>query len=174
MAGNDAISLKHELDGGAIDPCPDDMLDSVDRRILNIIQSSFPLESRPYAVIGRAVGVSEEEAFSRVQKMKGRKTIRRIGANFDAAKLGFRSTLCAAKVPEAKLAAFVAEVNAHPGVTHNYLRSHEYNVWFTCIAPSWEMLCAIVDGIADKMGIAVLNLPMTRLYKVKVDFKMEK
>ena len=55
MTGKDTISPRHELDGGAIDPCPDDMLDSVDRRILNIIQSSFSLESRPYAVIGRAV-----------------------------------------------------------------------------------------------------------------------
>lgn len=174
MIDEDRCSPGRELDGGTIDPRPDDMLDSVDRHILNIIQSSFPLESRPYAAIGRTVGVSEEEAFTRVQKMKERKTIRRIGANFDSAKLGFRSTLCAAKVPEAMLAAFVDEVNAHPGVTHNYLRSHEYNVWFTCIAPSWDALCAIVDGIADKMGIQILNLPATRLYKVKVDFKMEK
>lgn len=162
-----------ELDGGSIEPHTDGMLDAADRRILNIIQSSFPLESRPYAAIGRTVGISEEEAFARVQKMKEKKTIRRVGANFNSAKLGFKSTLCAAKVPPDKLDAFVAEVNAHPGVTHNYLRSHEYNVWFTCIAPSWETLCAVIDGISEKTGIAVLNLPATQLYKVKVDFQLE-
>jgi DNA-binding Lrp family transcriptional regulator len=173
MSDKDISRSERELDGGSIAPHPDNMLDSVDRHILNIIQSSFPLESRPYAAIGRTVGVSEEEAFARVQKMKQRKTIRRIGANFNSAKLGFRSTLCAAKVPEEKLTTFVAEVNAHPGVTHNYLRSHAYNVWFTCIAPSWEELCTVIDGIADKTGIAILNLPATRLYKVKVDFQLE-
>lgn len=61
--------------------------------------------------------------------------IRRLGANFQSAKLGFRSTLCAAKVPEEQLEQFIAEVNAIPGVTHNYLRNHSYNIWFTLIGP---------------------------------------
>lgn len=171
---NEATSSPEcELDGGTIAPSPDDILDSVDRHILNIIQSSFPLESRPYAVIGRAVGVSEEEAFARVQKMKERKTIRRIGANFNSAMLGFRSTLCAAKVPVEKLAAFVAEINAHPGVTHNYLRSHAYNVWFTLIGPSWTEICNDLETITLKTGYEILNLPATRLYKVKVNFQFQ-
>ena len=68
--------------------------------------------------------------------------------------------------------AFVAEVNAQPGVTHNYLRKHEYNIWFTCIGPSWDAVCAILDGIAQRTGIPILNLPATKLYKIKVDFQM--
>jgi DNA-binding Lrp family transcriptional regulator len=162
-----------ELDGGTIDPSPDAMLDAVDRRILGLIQASFPLDPRPYAVIGQAVGVSEQEAFDRVRKMKARKIIRRLGANFHSAKLGFRSTLCAAKAPEDSLGAFVAEVNSHPGVTHNYLRNHEYNIWFTCIGPSWEAICSLLEEITRKTGIPVLNLPATRLYKIKVNFQME-
>lgn len=162
-----------ELDGGLIDPHPDDMLDSIDRRILNIIQSSFPLEARPYAAIGRAIGISEKDAFTRVQKMKERNTIRRIGANFDSGKLGFRSTLCAAKVPEDKLESFIASVNKHPGVTHNYLRSHIYNVWFTLIGPSWEDVCAVLEELTRRTRVDILNLPATRLYKVKVDFQFE-
>ena len=86
---------------------------------------------------------------------------------------GSRSTLCAAKVPEDKLESFVAEVNSLPGVTHNYLRSHAYNVWFALIGPSWEEVCAVIEKITQKTGIEILNLPATRLYKVKVDFKMD-
>ncbi len=162
-----------ELDGGAIDSSPDAMIDAVDRRILSLIQSSFPLESRPYAVIGEAAGISEDEAFDRVRALKKRKIIRRIGANFQSAKLGFRSTLCAAKVPEEALESFAAEVNRHVGVTHNYLRDHEYNVWFTCIGPSWQAVCDLLDGITAATGIPILNLPAETLYKIKVDFQME-
>jgi DNA-binding Lrp family transcriptional regulator len=165
--------IERELDGGRLDDIPDAMLDAEDRRILSLIQSSFPLESRPYAAIGEACGLSEREAFDRVQKMKQRKIIRRIGANFQSAKLGFRSTLCAAKVPDHALDAFISEVNSHVGVTHNYLRNHAYNVWFTCIGPSWEEVCALLDGISRKTGIAIINLPAEKLYKIKVDFQME-
>ncbi len=161
---------EQELDGGTLDASPEGMLDSVDRRILGVIQSRFPLESRPYAVIGEELGLAEEEVLERVRALKKRKIIRRLGANFQSAKLGFRSSLCAAKVPDAALEAFIAEVNRHPGVTHNYLRDHAYNVWFTLIAPSWEALCDTLEGISRSTGIAVLNLPATRLYKIKVDF----
>ena len=164
---------EQELDGGAIDANPDVMLDAVDRRILSIIQSSFPLESRPYKAIGKQAGISEEEALDRVRVLKKRKIIRRLGANFQSAKLGFRSTLCTAKVPDRDMESFVAAVNEYPGVTHNYLRDHEYNIWFTLIGPSWEAVCGTLDEITSNTGISILNLPATRLYKIKVDFQME-
>lgn len=162
------------LDGGAIDALPEgEGLDAVDKRILGIIQSGFPLEKRPYAVIGQQAGISEEEAFARVRDMKARKIIRRIGANFSSQHLGFHSTLCAAKVPQEGLEDFTAEVNSHPGVTHNYLRDHEYNIWFTCIGESKEAVAALLAGITEKTGIPILNLPAERLYKIKVDFQMD-
>lgn len=151
----------------------DSMMDAVDKRILDIIQTGFPIEPRPYAIIGEQVGVTEAEALARVRALRARKVIRRIGANFDSWKLGFRSTLCAAKVPQDKMDAFVAEVNSHVGVTHNYLRKHEYNVWFTCIGPSWDSVCALLDGITAKTGIPILNLPASKLYKIRVDFRMD-
>lgn len=149
-----------------------DMLDQIDKRILDVIQSDFPLESRPYAVIGEKCGVTEAEALARVRAMKERRLIRRMGANFQSAKLGFRSTLCAAKVPDEAMDGFVAEVNRHVGVTHNYLRNHEYNIWFTCIGPSWDSVCATLAEITEKTGIPILNLPATKLFKIKVDFQM--
>ena len=148
--------------------------DANDRKILDIIQTGFPLEARPYAVIGAAVGLSEAEVFKRVGTMRESGHIRRMGANFDSQKLGFKSTLCAAKVPEDKLADFIREVNAHPGVTHNYLRDHEYNVWFTVIDRDMNAISRVVDEIAEKTGIRALNLPATAIYKIRVDFPLER
>ncbi len=150
-----------------------EVMDSIDRKLLDIIQTAFPLVSRPYEELGRQLGISEEEALSRVKAMKEKKIIRRLGANFQSAKLGFRSTLCGAHVPEEKLDSFIAEVNALPGVTHNYLRNHEFNVWFTLIGPSWDDVCATLKDLEERTGIAIMNLPAEKLFKIRVDFQME-
>ncbi|MCG8529294.1 MAG: AsnC family transcriptional regulator [Desulfovibrionales bacterium] len=147
-------------------------LSSTDRKVLNIIQSGFPIASRPYEVIGEQVGITEAEALATVRALKERNVIRRLGANFNSRGLGWRSTLCAAKVPEDKLDAFIAEVNSHPGVTHNYLRAHDFNIWFTFIGPNWDAVVSTLDAITEKTGIEILNLPATALYKIKVDFNL--
>ena len=148
-------------------------LNDADKKILDIIQSNFPLSSRPYKVIGDEIGMEEEEVLANVLTLKKQGMIRRLGANFQSKKLGFRSTLCAAKVPDDKLDLFIQEVNAKKGVTHNYLRKHEYNVWFTLIGPSWENVCETLAGITAKTGIEILNLPATKLFKIRVDFAMQ-
>lgn len=148
-------------------------MDIIDRKLLDIIQTAFPLVPRPYEALGRELGISEEEALARVKAMKERRIIRRLGANFQSAKLGFRSTLCGAHVPEEKLDAFIAEVNALPGVTHNYLRNHEFNVWFTLIGPSWESVCNTLKELTERTGVPVMNLPAEKLFKIRVDFQME-
>ena len=148
-------------------------MDIIDRKLLDIIQTAFPLVPRPYEALGKELGISEEEALSRVKAMKEKKIIRRLGANFQSAKLGFRSTLCGAHVPEDKLENFIAEVNALPGVTHNYLRNHEFNVWFTLIGPSWDSVCDTLKGIEERTGVTVMNLPAEKLFKIRVDFQME-
>ncbi len=145
-----------------------------DKQILDIIQTDFPLDPRPYAVIGKKVGLTEAETLSRVRALKQKGVIRRIGANFQSKKLGWHSTLCAACVPEEKLEEFVAEVNSHPGVTHNYLRRHKQNVWFTYIGPSRESVRDSLLEISRKTGIEILNLPAKNMFKIKVDFPMGK
>ncbi len=157
----------------APDAAPDDdRLDATDRRILDVIQTDFPLAPRPYAVLGQRLGLSEDEVFARVRALRRRRIIRRLGANFQSAKLGFVSTLCAARVPEERLEAFIAAVNAEPGVTHNYLRDHAYNVWFTLISPSREASRAVLDSLTRRTGVPILNLPATKLFKIRVDFRM--
>ena len=104
------------------------LLDELDRLILNEIQSNLPIEPRPYQVLAEKLKCSEEEVLRRVQEMKDRDLIRRIGANCNSRKLGYTSTLCAAKVPSHLLERFVEVVNSYTGVTHNYRREHEYNI----------------------------------------------
>ncbi len=99
--------------------------------------------------------------------------IRRIGGNFNSKSLNFTSTLCAAKVPEEKMDTFVQVVNRYPGVTHNYLRNHEYNVWFTFIAPNILYIDNALKEISKDSGVSeILNLPAVKTFKIKVDFEI--
>jgi len=146
------------------------LLDDLDRAILNEIQSHFPLTPRPYAEVGERVGAPESEVLRRVQAMFDAGIIRRIGANFTSRKLGYTSTLCAAPVPREKLEGFIAAVNRYPEVTHNYLRTHHFNVWFTLIAESPERLHQILAEISLATGVELLSLPAREIFKIKVDF----
>ena len=148
-------------------------LDEMDRMILNEIQSHFPIEARPYQVLGEKLGCSEEEALQRVQDLKDREVIRRIGANCNSRKLGYTSTLCAAKVPSNLMERFVEVVNSYMGVTHNYRRDHDYNIWFTLIAPSEEKIERILREIIELTEVGeVISLPAERLFKIQVDFEV--
>jgi siroheme decarboxylase len=148
-------------------------LDRIDRSILNEMQSHFPLKIRPYQEIAKRLGLDEAEVLEKVKKMTEGGIIRRIGANFNSRKLGFTSTLCAAKVPADKLPLFVSVVNRFPGVTHNYERPGEYNIWFTFIAESSEIIDAALADIKEQTGISdLISLPATRLFKIRVDFEV--
>jgi len=148
-------------------------MDAYDRQILDIIQSHYPISARPYADVGAQLGLTEAEALARVRAMKERGIVRRIGANFNSQTLGWQSTLCAARVPEDQVETFVAEVNRHQGVTHNYLRQHSYNVWFTFIGPDMAAVRKNLAAVTLATGISILNLPAEKLFKIKVDFAME-
>jgi DNA-binding Lrp family transcriptional regulator len=148
-------------------------MDASDRRILNVIQTAFPLDAEPYRRIAQQVGLTEDEAFDRIRKLREIGMIRRIGAVFDPKKLGFVSTLCAARAPEEKLRAFVAHVNSYPGVTHNYRRNHDYNVWFTFIAADEDELNRFLDDVREKTGVAdLISLRAVRTFKINARFDL--
>lgn len=145
-------------------------MDTLDKQIVTLIQSGFPLSQRPYADIGKQVGISEDEAISRIRAIKESGEIRRMGASFDSRKLGYTSTLCAVHVPSEKMEAAVAAVNHYHNITHNYERNHYYNMWFTVIAPSRARIGEILHEIEEKAGVGpIINLPATRLFKIQVD-----
>jgi siroheme decarboxylase len=148
-------------------------MDLTDKNILNEIQSGFPVTSRPFLEIGNRLGLSEDEVIECIKRLKEDGIIRRIGGNFNSRKLGFTSTLCAARVPEEKIAVFVEAVNSYRGVTHNYLRKNAYNIWFTFIAPDMSTIENSLKEIALKTGVNdILNLPAEKMYKIKVDFEV--
>jgi len=148
-------------------------MDELDRKIINELQFRFPITPRPYAKIGERLGISEREVIERIKQLKKGGYIRRIGANFNSEKLGFVSTLCAAKVPKKKIADFVKVVNRYKGVTHNYQRKDEFNIWFTFIAPTMEDVEKALEEIRKETGIKeVYNLPATKTYKIEVKFKV--
>jgi DNA-binding Lrp family transcriptional regulator len=146
-------------------------MDETDKTILNIIQTDFPVDTKPFTLLAKRVGIGEDEVLKRVKKLKETGIIRRMGAVFDTRKLGFASTLCAARVSEEKLKKFVAIVNSYPGVTHNYRRNHEYNVWFTFMASTEEEIKQSLMEISKKTGITdILNMPAKRNFKIDVSF----
>ena len=115
--------------------------------------------------------LTEKEVLDRVARLKKDGIIRRIGGNFVPGKLGFVSTLCAARVPADKIEYFAEIVNRYPGVTHNYLRDNPYNVWFTFISPSMDEIETNLKKIAEESGVSdILNLPATKVFKIKAQF----
>ena len=148
-------------------------LDDADKKILNRIQSDFPMESRPYLALAEELDLSEKEVLERVTQLKQDGIIRRIGANLAPARLGFVSTLCAAAVPEDGIDAFAQCVNRYAGVTHNYVRQGNFNVWFTFIAPSMAQIESGLAAISRETGVKkILNLPATRIFKIRAQFDL--
>lgn len=148
-------------------------IDDVDRAILNRIQSDFPITKRPFLSIAENLGLSENEVIKRIEQLKEKGIIRRIGGNFVPEKLGFVSTLCAAKVPEDKIEGFARTVNRYPGVTHNYQRDNKYNIWFTFIAQSMDEIKGNLEDISRETGVMeIINLPATKMYKIRAHFDL--
>ena len=148
-------------------------LDQTDRKILQVIQSDFPLVERPYLQIAETVGITEREVIERIGRMQEEGVIRRLGGLFDSRKLGYTGTLCAMQVPPEDIERVAEIVNQYHGVTHNYLRNHHYNLWFTLLAESEARLNNILNEIGNRTGITdILNLPAVNVFKVRVNFDL--
>ena len=148
-------------------------LEKLERRVLDVIQQDFPIAPHPYKELGEQLGATEDEIFGAVQSLCEKGIIRRLGGSFDSRKIGYKSTLAALNVPRDRLDEVVAIVNGYPGVTHNYEREEEYNVWFTLIVPSDEVIESTIAEISERAGSPVLNLPATHIFKIKVNFSLE-
>ncbi|MCL5780087.1 transcriptional regulator [Desulforamulus profundi] len=146
-------------------------LDHLDRRLLNLVQSDFPICPQPYQVLAEQLGITEQEVLQRLERLMQQDVIRRLGGVFDSRKLGYKGTLCAVKVPQDRIDEVAAVINSYLGITHNYLRDHEYNMWFTILAQSPAKVEQILKEIKEKTGIEdIINLPSQRFFKVLVNF----
>ncbi len=152
-------------------------LDELDRKLLNLMQGSFSLEPRPYARVAELAGVAEDEVLARVQHLLAERIIRQVTPIFDTRALGYSSMLVAAKVDPEHPWRAAKVVNAHPGVSHNYLRDNDFNLWFTIATePDSKLgLQGTLERLAGEAGAeSVRQLPTLKLFKIRMDLEMEK
>lgn len=144
-------------------------IDSLDKQLLNEIQWQFPLVDRPFLEISKRYNISEDEVLERIRSLKRIGLIRQINAIFDTRRLGYKSTLVAFSVLQEKLEQVANEVNRHPGVSHNYERNHEYNMWFTLAVPPVGDMKRDLEHMAYLDGVIKHRvLPTLKLYKIGV------
>jgi DNA-binding Lrp family transcriptional regulator len=149
--------------------CGGILMDTIDKKLLNLVQNEIPIDKRPFKILGEKLSLTENEVLKRLFKLKNDGFIRRIGGIFDSKKLGYKSTLCAARIPENKIEEAAKFINSYDEVTHNYLREDEYNMWFTIITSSEKNLNIILKEIQNNLNFKeIIILPSTRLFKVKV------
>ncbi len=148
-------------------------LDDLDRELLNAIQWDFPLEERPFAALGERLGASEPEIRDRLRRAKEAGVLRQLSAIFDTRTLGYGSSLVAARIDAERIDEAAAVISEHPGVSHNYKRNHEFNLWYTLAVPPGDSLEEHVDVLHRASGsLATRTLPTLKLFKIGVKLDM--
>ena len=147
-------------------------MDDTDKKLLGMLQREVPITARPWA----AFGLPEDETLRRVRALKQAGVIRHISAIFDTRSLGYQSSLVAVKCDPQREAEVAGVINAHPGVSHNYVRTHAYNLWFTiAISPTSRLgLEKTVELLRQRSGAEAMRLlPTVRLFKIGVELDVE-
>ncbi len=158
--------------GGAAIP-----LDETDKRLMNLLQSSFPLAPEPFALVASEAELELEDVLARTRRLLDERIIREITPIFDTRALGYESMLVAAKVDAENPQRAAAAVNAHPGVSHNYLRTHDFNLWFTIAVPPDSALGmeGSLEALMRQTGAeSMRQLPTLTLFKINMNLEMEK
>jgi siroheme decarboxylase len=163
--------VRSRKDGSAVP------LDELDRKLLNLLQGRFPIATRPYAHVAELAGVPEQEVLDRTKRLLDERIIREITPIFDTRVLGYSSMLVAAKVDPENPWRAAKIINSHPGVSHNYLRDHDFNLWFTVATEPDSPLG--LDGTLEVLqrltgAESIRQLPTLRLFKIRMDLEMEK
>ncbi|MGN6167476.1 MAG: siroheme decarboxylase subunit alpha, partial [Solirubrobacteraceae bacterium] len=162
--------LRSRKHGAAIE------LDELDKRLLNLMQAHFPIATRPYKDVAAKAGIDEETAMARVTRLLEERIIRQVTPIFDTRALGYSSMLVAAKVDPDNPWRAAKVINEHPGVSHNYLRNHEFNIWFTVATEPDSPL-----GLQETLEVlgrlagaeSIRQLPTLKLFKIRMDLEME-
>jgi DNA-binding Lrp family transcriptional regulator len=148
-------------------------LQDLDRELLNAVQWDFPLTAAPYAALGERLGISEAEVLERLRAVKRSGVLRQLSAIFDTRALGYQSALVAAKVDPDHVDEAAAVISQHPGVSHNYKRNHDYNLWYTLAVPPGDDIDEHLDVLHRESGSRVTRkLPTLVLYKIGVKLDM--
>ena len=148
-------------------------LDQIDKELLNLIQVAFPLEPRPFAFLADKLGIKEDDVITRLSALKQDKIIRQISMIFDTRALGYKSSLIASRAPEGRVDRVADVISEHPGVSHNYRRNHEFNIWWTIAVPPESSLEDHVQAVHDLAGAESTRIMQTiKMFKIGVDLDM--
>ncbi|MEX2445823.1 MAG: AsnC family transcriptional regulator [Dehalococcoidia bacterium] len=147
--------------------------DDTSLRLLDLLQDHYPLVERPYAALGEQLGISEEETIARLQEARAAGVIRQVCAIYDTKALGYSSALVAMQVAPEQLRRAAHVINAHPGVSHNYKRNHDFNMWFTVAMPPGHDLDAVIQRLHELAGAdSTRPMPTLHLFKIAVTLDM--
>jgi DNA-binding Lrp family transcriptional regulator len=156
-----------------VPPVPIRDIDALDQELLNQVQADFPVEHAPFARLAERLGVSEAEAIERTRRLRERHVIRQVSAIFDTRSLGYQSTLVAMRFAAEELEGGAAIINEHPGVSHNYRRNHDFNLWFTLATPPGGDIDATLQKLHELSGAEVTRkLQTLKLFKIGVKLDM--
>jgi len=148
-------------------------LDRIDQELLNLVQVDFPVVPAPFAFLADALGVEQEDVIGRLDALKKNKIVRQVSAIFDTRALGYRSSLIATRAPADRVDEVADVISGHPGVSHNYRRDHEFNIWWTVAVPPKSSLEEHVDALHKLAGAEQTRLMQTiRMFKIGVDLDM--
>jgi len=151
-------------------------IDEEDLALLDVMQDDIPLVSKPWHEIGKRLGISAEEVISRLNRLSDRSILKCIAPTLQSHSFGLHSsTLVALRVPDEKISDVADIINQYPEVSHNYLRKHFFQLWFTITASNRERIEDIIAEIKDKTGIHpedILELETLKKYKIDVRFRI--
>ena len=144
-------------------------MDKLDTEILNEIQWTFPLVAKPFDEMAKKFEIPSDEVKNRLIQLKRKGVLRQLSAIFDTRKLGYTSSLVAMEIEPDKLEYVAHQINRHPGVSHNYEREHEFNLWFTLAVPPGSDLekelekFSKLDGIKKTRMLPTLQLSLIHI-----------
>lgn len=142
-------------------------------RVLEAVQEGFPIEPRPYRRLAQELEMTEQEVICTLASLRREGVLRDLSPVFDPAKLGYCTTLVGMKVGEERIPEVASFLSTLPEVTHNYLRDHEYNMWFTVVAAGPEGVERVIDRIEQEVGCwPMRQLPQQRAFKVRAVFEV--
>ncbi len=148
-------------------------LDSIDKKLLNLVQAEFPLTSEPYSALGERLGIEGSEVIFRIKRLKEEGIIRQIGPVLEARRLGYQPTLVAMRVEESELDRAEQLISQHPGVSHGYERDHHFNLWFTlAVPPEVDIMTELKLLTSSLEAKVVFALPAVKVFKIGVYFDM--
>ncbi|MDO8616407.1 MAG: AsnC family transcriptional regulator [Dehalococcoidia bacterium] len=147
-------------------------LDRTDKLLINRLQKGFPVSPRPYLEIGEALGIGEQGVIERLRRLLDEGALTRLGAILNAPQLGGERTLAAVAAPAERLEAVIAAINRHPQVSHNYERTHRYNLWFVISSEDAGDIERVIHEIEAETGLPVINLPTLEEYRVEFYYEL--